>query len=178
LDKDTTGCLVAAKTEPAYIALQSMVHDREMTRLYRCLVWGDLREDTGTIDAPLGRGPDRKRMALRMEGGKEAVTHFRVLERFKIACELECKLETGRTHQIRVHLKGIGHSVVGDPDYGRTPGHLVHTLGQAIAVALPRQALHAWKLQFKHPLTGKLIKAEAPLPSDYLAARKLIKAAE
>jgi 23S rRNA pseudouridine1911/1915/1917 synthase len=152
-----------------------MVHDREMTRLYRALVWGDLREDTGTIDAPLGRGPDRKRMALRMEGGKAAVTHFTVLERFKIACELECKLETGRTHQIRAHLQGIGHSVVGDPDYGRTPGHLVHSLGQAIQVALPRQALHAWKLQFKHPLTGKAIKAEAPLPSDYLAARKLIK---
>jgi 23S rRNA pseudouridine1911/1915/1917 synthase len=114
-------------------------------------------------------------MALRMEGGKPAVTHFRVLERFKNACELECKLETGRTHQIRAHLLGIGHSVVGDPDYGRTPGHLAPTLGQAISAVMPRQALHAWKLQFKHPLTGKQINAEAPLPSDYLAARKLIK---
>lgn len=177
LDKDTTGCIVAAKTEAAFAPLQALIASRQVTRLYLALAWGDLREDGGTIDAALGRGPDRRRMALRGQGGKAAVTHFRVLQRFKHACELECRLETGRTHQIRAHLAGIGHGVVGDPAYGRQPGHLPPGLAQALPQTLGRQALHAWKLQFKHPLTGKAVKAEAPPPADYLAARALLKAA-
>jgi 23S rRNA pseudouridine1911/1915/1917 synthase len=178
LDKDTTGCLVAAKTEAAFSALQAMIAGRKVTRLYRALAWGDLREDSGTIDAAMGRGPDRKRMALRPDGGKAAVTHFKVLSRFKHACELECKLETGRTHQIRVHLAGIGHGVVGDPSYGRLPGHLPQSILQGLPKALPRQALHAWRLQFSHPITGKAIRAEAPAPADYLDARRLLQDAE
>jgi 23S rRNA pseudouridine1911/1915/1917 synthase len=175
LDKDTTGCLVAAKSEEAFTALQGMIARREVTRLYLALVWGDLRENSGTIDAPIGRGGDRMKMALRA-GGKPAVTHFSVRERFPHAVELECKLETGRTHQIRAHLAGIGHPVVGDPTYGRQPGQLPMELRAGLQKALQRQALHAWKLQFKHPITGKLIQAEAKIPSDYQAARALLKA--
>ncbi|HXC64117.1 MAG TPA: RluA family pseudouridine synthase, partial [bacterium] len=175
LDKDTTGCLVAAKSEAAFTALQAMIARREVTRLYLALVWGDLRENSGTIDAPIGRGGDRMKMALRASG-KPAVTHFTVRERFPHAVELECKLETGRTHQIRAHLAGIGHPVVGDPTYGRQPGQLPMELRAGLQKALQRQALHAWKLQFKHPITGKLIQAEAKIPADYLAARALLKA--
>ena len=175
LDKDTTGCLVAAKSEAAFTALQGMIARREVTRLYLALVWGDLRENSGTIDAPIGRGGDRMKMALRAEG-KPAVTHFSVRERFPHAVELECKLETGRTHQIRAHLAGIGHPVVGDPTYGRLPGQLPMELRAGLQKTLQRQALHAWKLQFKHPITGKLIQAEAKIPADYLAARALLKA--
>lgn len=177
LDKDTTGCLVAAKTETAFAALQRMLTAREVSRLYLALVWGDLREESGTIEAALGRGPDRRKMALRSQGGKAAVTHFKVRERFAQACELECRLETGRTHQIRVHLAGIGHGVVGDPSYGRRPDHLPAELSQALAQVLSRQALHAWKLSFIHPRTGKLLRAEAAPPQDYKAARRLLKAA-
>ena len=176
LDKDTTGCLVAAKTEAAFVTLQAMIAAREVTRLYLALVWGDFSEDEGTIDANLGRGDDRKKIVLRANGGKRAVTHFKVKTRFGLATELECKLETGRTHQIRAHLTSIKHPVVGDETYGRQPGHLPAELGAALPLALKRQALHAWKLQFKHPITGKAIKAEAPAPADYLAARKLLKA--
>jgi 23S rRNA pseudouridine1911/1915/1917 synthase len=175
LDKDTTGCMVAAKSERAFVALQGMIFRREVTRLYLALVWGDLREDSGTIDAPIGRGGDRKKMALRAEG-KPAITHFRVRERYADATELECKLETGRTHQIRAHLAGIGHGVVGDQTYGRIPAHLNAELRAALA-PMQRQALHAWKLQFEHPVTGKLIECHAPEPADYLRARKLLKAA-
>ena len=176
LDKDTTGCMVAAKSEPAFIKLQQMIAAREVTRIYLAMVWGDLREDSGTIDAALGRGGDRKKMTLRSSGGKPAVTHFKVKDRFPDACELECRLETGRTHQIRAHLLGIKHPVVGDSSYGRIPGHLKPELREALEAVLHRQALHAWRLQFKHPITGKMIKVEAPEPADYAAARKLLKA--
>jgi 23S rRNA pseudouridine1911/1915/1917 synthase len=154
-----------------------MIAKREVTRLYLALVWGDLREDSGTIDAALGRGGDRKKMTLRSAGGKPAVTHFKVKDRFADACELECRLETGRTHQIRAHLHGIKHAVVGDTSYGRVPGHLNADLRTALDKVLKRQALHAWRLQFKHPISGKLIKVEAPAPADYAAARKLLQAA-
>ncbi len=176
LDKDTTGCLVAAKTEKAFTALQAMIAAREVTRLYLALVWGDFSEDEGTIDANLGRGDDRKKIVLKASGGKRAVTHFKVRTRFGLATELECKLETGRTHQIRAHLHSIEHSVVGDGTYGHQPGHLPAELAGGLPKVLQRQALHAWKLQFKHPITGKAIKVEAPVPADFLAARKLLKA--
>ena len=175
LDKDTTGCLVAAKTEAAFIALQAMIGAREVTRLYLALVWGDLIEDEGTIDASMGRGDDRKKIVLK-PSGKRAVTHFKVRARFGLATELECKLETGRTHQIRVHLNSIKHAVVGDLTYGRLPGHLPAELMAALPTVLKRQALHAWKLQFKHPISGKAIKIQAPEPADFIAARKLLRA--
>jgi 23S rRNA pseudouridine1911/1915/1917 synthase len=176
LDKDTTGCLVAAKSEKAFIALQGMIAAREVTRLYLALVWGDFTEQSGTVDAALGRGDDRKKIVLKANGGKRAVTHFKVRARFGLATELECKLETGRTHQIRAHLNGIAHPVVGDPTYGHQPGHLPAELAAALPKVLARQALHAWKLQFKHPITGKAIKVEAPEPADFAAARKLLRA--
>jgi 23S rRNA pseudouridine1911/1915/1917 synthase len=176
LDKDTTGCLVAAKSERAFIALQAMIAAREVTRLYLALVWGDLAEDSGTIDAALGRGDDRKKMVLKASGGKKAVTHFKVKARFGLATELECKLETGRTHQIRAHLNSIGHAVVGDPTYGSQPAHLNAELAVALPRTLTRQALHAWKLQFTHPVSKKPVKVEAPEPADFKAARKLLKA--
>jgi 23S rRNA pseudouridine1911/1915/1917 synthase len=175
LDKDTTGCMVAAKSEAAFIALQGMIARREVTRLYLALVWGDLREDSGTIDAPIGRGGDRKKMALRAEG-KPAVTHFTVRERYAHAVELECKLETGRTHQIRAHLAGIGHGVVGDQTYGRIPAHLAPDLRAGLE-GMRRQALHAWKLQFKHPISGRLIAVQAVEPADFRRTRELLKAA-
>lgn len=175
LDKDTTGCLVAAKTEKAFTALQAMIAAREVTRLYLALVWGDFSEDEGTIDANLGRGDDRKKIVLKASGGKRAVTHFKVRTRFGLATELECKLETGRTHQIRAHLNSIGHSVVGDGTYGRLPGHLPAELLAGLPKLIQRQALHAWKLQFIHPITKKAIKVEAPEPADFVAARKLLK---
>jgi 23S rRNA pseudouridine1911/1915/1917 synthase len=176
LDKDTSGCLVAAKTEPAFVGLQSMIAAHQVTRIYRALVWGDLPEDSGTIDAPLGRGADRRRMDVRQAGGKAAVTHFTVLARFPAACELECRLETGRTHQIRAHLKSIGHAVVGDRSYGATPQHVAPGLRVALDKALDRQALHAYELQFRHPVSGRMVKVKAPEPADFRAARKLLKA--
>jgi 23S rRNA pseudouridine1911/1915/1917 synthase len=177
LDKDTSGCMVAAKSEAAFVGLQAMIAAREVKRLYLALVWGDLPEDSGTIDAPLGRGADRKRMDVRPGSGKSAVTHFTVRERYSAACELECRLETGRTHQIRAHLKSIGHALVGDRAYGRVPQHLAAGLREALIPALGRQALHAWKLQFRHPVTGRPVKAQAPEPADYRAARRILKAA-
>jgi len=176
LDKDTSGCMVAAKTEAAFIGLQRMIAAREVTRLYLALVWGDLPEETGTIDAPLGRGADRKRMDVRPGSGKAAVTHFTVTQRYPEACELECRLETGRTHQIRAHLRSIGHAVVGDKTYRRIPQHITADLRAALDAVLDRQALHAYRLQFKHPVTQRLIKAQAPEPADFRAARKVLKA--
>jgi 23S rRNA pseudouridine1911/1915/1917 synthase len=176
LDKDTSGCLVAAKSEAAFVGLQAMMATHSVTRIYLALVWGDLPEDSGTIDAPLGRGADRKRMDVRPGSGKAAVTHFTVLKRYAAACELECRLETGRTHQIRAHLKSIGHAVVGDRTYKRVPQHLSPDLRAALDKVLGRQALHAYKLQFKHPVTGRMIKAQAPEPADFRAARRVLKA--
>ena len=115
-------------------------------------------------------------MDVRPGSGKAAVTHFTVRERFVTACELECRLETGRTHQIRAHLKSIGHAVVGDRSYGRTPQHLESGLREALAAALGRQALHAWKLQFRHPVSGKAVRVQAPEPADFRQARRLLKA--
>ncbi|MGH7441557.1 MAG: RluA family pseudouridine synthase [bacterium] len=177
LDKDTSGCLVAAKSRAAFTGLQAMIAAHEVTRLYLALVWGDLAEDTGTIEAPLGRGADRRRMALRPESGKAAVTHFSVRERFARACELECRLETGRTHQIRVHLRGIKHAVVGDLSYGRVPQDLTVGERKALDQILGRQALHAYRLQFKHPVSGRPVRVRAPEPDDYKAARKLLRGA-
>ncbi len=175
LDKGTSGCLVVAKSPAAFEALRGMVARHELTRIYLALAWGDFRESSGTIDAPLGRGPDRRRVSLRPSGGRAAVTHFTVRERYADACELECRLETGRTHQIRAHLRGIGHALVGDPDYGRIPAHLDLGVRARLAQVLERQALHAQRLEFRHPLSGKMIRAKAVEPADYRAARALLK---
>lgn len=159
LDKDTTGCVMVAKNEAAQLALTQQLKARTVTREYVALTWGAPRDDEGTIDAPIGRHPvDRKRMAVLPPGrGREAVTHFRVEERLAGHGLLRCRLETGRTHQIRVHLAAIGHPVVGDRTYG----------GKRTGYGLAGQALHAQRLVFRHPRTGAEVACEAPLPTDF-----------
>lgn len=160
LDKDTTGLLVVAKHPRAQRALAEQIRDRVAHREYLALVHGDPGVEAGRIEAPIGRHPtDRKRMAVQPRGGREAVTHFRVLERLGDFTLLHCRLETGRTHQIRVHLQYIGHPVAGDPVYGP----------RKQALDLEAQALHAFRLGFYHPETGQWLQFEAPLPADFAA---------
>ena len=157
LDKDTSGLLVVAKTEAAQQHLVRQLQARTVKRIYLAVVRGKLAAG-GKVDAPIGRHPvNRTRMAV-VSGGKPAVTRFRVRERFAAHTLVECELETGRTHQIRVHLASIGHPLEGDPAYA----------GRG-AKRLPRQALHAWKLGFVHPRTGKPVHFEAPAPADFTA---------
>lgn len=158
IDKDTSGLLVVAKTNAAHESLAAQLKERKALRRYYCIVNGNIREDEGVIDKPIGRHPiDRKRMAV-IDGGREAVTHYRVLERFKGYCLVECTLETGRTHQIRVHMSYIGHSIVGDPVYGIKKERF-KTNGQL---------LHAKTIGFVHPTTGELMEFDSELP-DYFA---------
>jgi 23S rRNA pseudouridine1911/1915/1917 synthase len=155
LDKDTSGLLVVAKTEPAQASLVRQLQARTMKRTYLALVRGVMKS-AGTVDAPVGRDPrSRTRMAV-VSSGKPAVTHYKVRKSFTGHTLLECELESGRTHQIRVHLASIGHPVEGDPVYA----------GRGLAL-LPRQALHAWKLAFVHPGTGKPVRFESRLPADF-----------
>ena len=171
LDKETSGCLAVAKTDAAYDSLVAQLADHSAGRTYLAWTWGLFEEDEATVEAPIGRHPgDRQKMAVVKSGGKHAVTHFKVLQRARAASLLELTLETGRTHQIRVHLSEIGHAVVGDPDYGGMQG----PRGQA--APLRRQALHAWKLQLKHPATGKTLTAEAPPPPDFIDCGEKLKA--
>ncbi|HEV7477438.1 MAG TPA: RluA family pseudouridine synthase [Burkholderiales bacterium] len=156
LDKDTSGLLVVAKTVVAQASLVKQLADRSMRRVYLAVVQGD-PPASGVIDAPVGRDVRaRVRMAVR-HGGKDARTSYRVLERFGHAALVECRLETGRTHQIRVHFQHIRHPLVGDTVYRRGTRH---------GLEFPRQALHAAELSLKHPQTGKLMTWQAPLPAD------------
>jgi 23S rRNA pseudouridine1911/1915/1917 synthase len=157
LDKETSGLLVVAKTERAQAALVRQLQARSVKRTYLAVVRGRVERD-GTVDAPIGRHPvQRTRMAV-VAGGKPAVTHYRVRERFADHTLLECRLETGRTHQIRVHLASIGHPLEGDPTYaGRAPK------------LFARQALHAWRLGFVHPTSGTTLEFESPMPEDMRA---------
>jgi 23S rRNA pseudouridine1911/1915/1917 synthase len=158
LDRDTSGLLVVAKTEAAHRNLARQLSDRSLGRTYWALVHGGFREDTGTIDGPIARHPrDRRRMAI-VEGGREAITDFRVVERLSGATVLEVSLRTGRTHQIRVHLASIGHPIIGDAVYGRSD----ETLG--------RPALHARRLRFRHPADGTDRSYESPVPDELVAA--------
>jgi 23S rRNA pseudouridine1911/1915/1917 synthase len=158
LDRDTSGLLVVAKTEAAHRSLARQLSDRTLGRTYWALVHGGFREETGTIDAPIGRHPrDRRRMAI-VEGGREAVTDFRVVERLDGATVLELSLRTGRTHQIRVHLASIGHPIIGDTVYGRPDA------------ALARPALHAMRLRLTHPTDGSERTFDSPLPAELVAA--------
>lgn len=156
IDRDTTGSLVICKNDMAHRALAEQFKVHSITRKYRAICMGVLKEDEGTIHKPLARDPkDRKRMAVTMKGnGKDAVTHYRVLERFRNHTYIECELETGRTHQIRVHMASIGHPLLGDDVYGSGKN----------AYHLEGQTLHAWKLGFLHPRTLEYVEFDAPLP--------------
>ena len=154
IDRDTSGLIIAAKNDTAHLALSAQLSDHTLARTYECLVTGNLREDSGTVNAPIGRHPvDRKKMAV-VANGRPAVTHWRVLERFQGFCYVECRLETGRTHQIRVHMAHIGHPILGDTVYG----HKRAELGQS------SQCLHAGVLCFAHPRDGHPVMVFAELP--------------
>lgn len=167
LDKDTSGIMVVARTPEAHTRLVAQMSRREIRREYRAIVSGVLTAG-GTVDADLGRhAADRKRMAV-VPGGRHAVTHYRVLDRFQAHTFVRVILETGRTHQIRVHLAHIRHPVVGDPVYGRRrmiPGGVSEELRAAV-MSFPRQALHASDLALEHPLTGETLQWSVPLPAD------------
>jgi 23S rRNA pseudouridine1911/1915/1917 synthase len=167
LDKDTSGLLIVARTLPAHTALVRMLGERDIHREYEAICRGVMTAG-GTVDAPIDRHPtDRVRMAVR-GGGREAVTHYRVIRRFRANTHVRVQLETGRTHQIRVHLAHAGYPIVGDRVYGgrlALPKGVSETLRQALR-EFPRQALHAARLQFDHPVTGKPVECVSPLPAD------------
>ncbi len=157
IDRDTSGVLVVAKNNIAHEKLSEKLKVHDIERVYAALVYGVIAENQGKIDAPIGRHPtDRKKMAVNIKNGKRAVTHFRVLERFKDATYIEVNLETGRTHQIRVHMSYIGYPIIGDTVYGRKNDRY----------GINGQALHAKKLGFVHPTRGEYMEFESPLP-DY-----------
>ena len=175
IDKDTTGLMVIAKKEFAMVHMANQFFNHTIERKYWALVWGDVQKDSGTVIGNIGRNPnDRKLFMVFPEGeeGKHAVTHYRVLERFYYVTLIECQLETGRTHQIRVHMKSIGHTLFGDPRYGGNQilkGTLYSKYKQfaeKLLLLLPRQALHAKVLGFTHPRTGKQVYFESELPDD------------
>ncbi|GAX07871.1 ribosomal large subunit pseudouridine synthase D [Secundilactobacillus silagincola] len=156
IDKDTSGLLMVAKNDNAHRSLAAQLKNKTNLREYIALVHGVIKQDKGVIDAPIGRSPkDRKRQAI-VADGRHAVTHYQVLERYLNYTLISCWLETGRTHQIRVHMKSIGHPLAGDPLYGPRK-----------TIAGSGQFLHAKKLGFRHPVTGKQLVFEAPLPDDF-----------
>lgn len=163
IDMDTTGVLVICKNDKAHNHVAAQLKEHSITRKYRAIVHGVIKEEEGTVDAPIGRHPvERKKMAAGVKNGKRAVTHYRVLQRFRNHTYIECQLETGRTHQIRVHMASIGHPLLGDTVYGPAKNPL-HLQGQT---------LHAQVLGLIHPSTGEYLEVEAPLPEYF---EKLLK---
>ncbi|MFC4320251.1 RluA family pseudouridine synthase [Litchfieldia salsa] len=165
IDKDTSGLLMVAKNDLAHESLVQQLVDKTVTRKYKAIVHGNIPHDQGTIDAPIGRDKrDRQSMTVTDDNSKEAVTHFNVLERLKDFTYIECQLETGRTHQIRVHMKYIGYPLAGDPKYGPKK-----------TLSIGGQALHAGILGFIHPRTKEYLEFEAPLPSEFEALLEELK---
>ena len=155
IDMDTTGSLLICKNDHAHQILAEELKEHSITRRYHAIVHGNIKEDTGTVNAPIGRHPvDRKKMSTKAPNGRHAVTHYKVLERFGDYTYIECELETGRTHQIRVHMSSIGHPILGDPVYG--PAKCPYKL--------QGQTLHAKILGITHPATGEYMEFDAPLP--------------
>jgi 23S rRNA pseudouridine1911/1915/1917 synthase len=169
LDKDTTGLMVVAKTIEAQTRLVDQLQKRSVSRIYECIVIGVVTSG-GKINAPIGRSSSqRQRMAV-SDGGKPAVSHYRVLERYRSHTHVRVKLETGRTHQIRVHMSHVGYPLVGDPVYGgrlRIPPAANPSMVQTLK-EFPRQALHARFLELDHPITGERMKWQSPLPDDFV----------
>ena len=159
IDRDTSGLIIAAKNDAAHQFLSAQLADHTLARTYECIVIGNLREDSGTVDAPIARHPtDRKRMAV-VTGGREAVTHWEVIARYLGYTHLRCRLETGRTHQIRVHMAYIGHPILGDTVYG----------AKRPVAGLTGQCLHAVGLRFIHPRTHEMVELSCPLPEEFTA---------
>ncbi|MCB9963968.1 MAG: RluA family pseudouridine synthase [Rhodospirillales bacterium] len=185
LDKGTSGVMIAAKNDYAHAHLSAQLADRSLSRTYQALVIGRPHPRIGTIDAALGRHPrDRQKIVVRQQGGKEARTHYKILETFGEALSLmECKLETGRTHQIRVHMESIKHPLIGDPLYGEQPTKTRSLLKkdlfsaevQEACLSFPRQALHAHEIRFLHPRTEDEMSLSAPLPEDLQKLINLLK---
>ena len=159
IDRDTSGLIIAAKNDAAHLALSAQLKDHSLSRTYECLVTGNMKQDSGTVDAPIGRSSaDRRKMAV-VPTGRRAVTHWEVVARYPGVTHLRCRLETGRTHQIRVHMAHIGHPILGDTVYGAkkpVPG-------------LTGQCLHATGLRFVHPRTGEPVELHCPLPPEFTA---------
>ncbi len=172
LDKDTSGLIVAALNDEVHRILSQMLHDRNMKRMYTSFVWGHPNPESGTIDAPIGRNPKKPVCNTVIENGKPAVTHYETVERYDFLSKLNITLQTGRTHQIRVHLSDIGHHVFGDTSYGGREERLkgfspdIRLIARRLLKDLARQALHAGRLEFKHPATGEELCFEIPLPDD------------
>lgn len=164
IDKDTSGILVVAKNDMAHKKLAAQLKEHSMNRIYNALVEGVIKEDTGTIDKPLGRHPNQRIKMAVVKDGRRAVTHYKVLNRYKSNTLIECKLETGRTHQIRVHMAYIGHPIVGDPVYGYSKQKF----------KLEGQMLHAKKLGFIHPSTNKYMEFDSELPEYFKKVIEII----
>ena len=165
IDKDTSGLLLVCKNDFSHKALAKQLQEHSITRRYHAICKGHFKEAEGTIDAPIGRDEkNRKQQAINRVHGKEAITHFRVLENLRDASLVECRLETGRTHQIRVHMKSIGHPLLGDPLYGPKKN----------PYAIQGQALHAMVLGFVHPRSGKYMEFQADYPEDFLKLLKVL----
>lgn len=166
IDMDTTGSLLICKNDRAHQSLAEQLKEHSITRKYHAIVHGNLKEDTGTVNAPIGRHPvDRKKMSVNAPNSRHAVTHYRVLERFGNYTYIECQLETGRTHQIRVHMSSIGHPILGDTVYGPAKP----------AFKLEGQTLHAKVLGIVHPTTGEYMEFDAPLPKYFVNLLKNLK---
>lgn len=163
IDRDTSGLIIAAKNDAAHLALAAQLADHTLARTYECLVTGRLKEDSGTVDAPIGRHhSDRKKMAVTPQNSRRAVTHWEVIARYNGVTHVRCQLETGRTHQIRVHMAYIGHPILGDTVYG----------AKKAVPGLTGQCLHAVGLRFIHPRTGETVQLHCPLPDEFTAYLK------
>lgn len=174
LDQFTEGLMLAAKTEDAHKTLSNMLAEHQVTRKYCALVWGKLKEESGTINEPIGRSfTNRQKMAVHKKG-KEAITHYKLLKQYKQMALVECALETGRTHQIRVHMKHIGFSLVGDALYGSAPKTIVLALKEYLKNNVQGQFLASYQIAFTHPITQEHISFQTPIPQNFQKLIELI----